>query len=130
MKNPNRRRRRRPEEKGKRRQRAGERQAFQRKVLKLDGGSCMNICCRRTVDEAHHIIFCSQQGKNQVENGIMLCRECHDKVQGKIPMSITADEFMLHILNQHKDEPHWRWDEAYEYIKDRVERKAQYERIP
>ncbi len=57
---------------------------FARLVLETDG-KCMNRHCwdmhKRDIDwlEAHHIILRSQGGKDTIENGITLCRYCHER---------------------------------------------------
>lgn len=40
------------------------------------------ICGVRAVD-IHHIVYRSRGGKNNIENLIALCRECHNKVHSE-----------------------------------------------
>lgn len=38
---------------------------------------CFNCSCRAV--DIHHLIFKSQGGKDEIDNLVALCRNCHDK---------------------------------------------------
>ena len=101
---------------------------FARLVLETDG-KCMNRHCwdmhKRDIDwlEAHHIILRSQGGKDTIENGITLCRYCHERAHKGYTLTyederarIPARLFMLFVLALLKDTDKWRWDEAYKQL--------------
>jgi 5-methylcytosine-specific restriction endonuclease McrA len=53
-------------------------------IFERDGFSCVR--CRRSTEiesAPHHIIFKSQGGKGERDNGATTCRPCHDWAHGK-----------------------------------------------
>lgn len=55
--------------------------ALCRKVLERDGWKCQNPRCGyRESLHVHHIIYRSQQGKDESWNLITVCNQCHDRI--------------------------------------------------
>ena len=50
-------------------------------LLEDDWVACRQ--CGGTAVDIHHRQFKSQQGSDNIENLIALCRPCHDKIHGK-----------------------------------------------
>lgn len=53
-------------------------------IFERDGFKC--VCCRRSTNlesVPHHIIFKSQGGRGERDNGVTVCRPCHDWAHGK-----------------------------------------------
>ena len=95
--------------------------AFQRLIISLDR-KCMNGRCEWWNIEAlvaHHIIFRAHGGGDTEENGITLCRVCHNLVHGIGTKDKTGDQEMRQILEHWLSTPEWRWDEAYKWIQKR-----------
>lgn len=56
-----------------------------RKIHERDGGRC--VVCSALVDPGvkfHHAIFKSHGGDDSIENGVVLCNDCHTAVHGRI----------------------------------------------
>lgn len=51
-----------------------------RAVIKRDNGLC--VLCGSQANDVHHIIFRSHGGKDDVNNCVCLCRECHELAHG------------------------------------------------
>ena len=100
--------------------------AFSEAVLAADDYRCANFLTihdRTYGVTAHHIVRRGQQGPDTVENGVALCAQCHDRAE-RGDKKQTADEFVLWVLNQHRDSARWRWDEAAAHLKKRIAFKA------
>ncbi len=54
-----------------------------RVVLKRDGNRC-RACKRGGSLDAHHLLKRSQGGKDEANNLIAVCRECHDEIHGHV----------------------------------------------
>lgn len=94
---------------------------------------CMNLHCRSefTFDSRFiHGMHIKPRRPNLPErdhpdNEISGCCECHDMCDGRKPayidgQRVTADEFMLYILEQHREESYWRWEESYQWLKGKI----------
>ena len=83
---------------------------------------CMNQHCNGTIRaiQAHHIIYRSQLGSDDISNGIALCSICHQRVHNGFTDQkrgrIAGRQFMLWILKQWRSTDAWRWDEAYNQL--------------
>jgi 5-methylcytosine-specific restriction endonuclease McrA len=92
-------------------------------VYKLDGDRCMNIYCGLPGVEAHHIIFRSQDitRKYDLNNGIVLCPECHYKAHNGLGLhgDKTGRQFMIWILEQHILKEEFRWGESLKILKSK-----------
>ena len=101
-----------------RKKNSSRRRKFLLLVLSTDE-RCMNRHCKRATHaiQAHHIIYRSQLGSDDISNGIALCSICHHRVHNgyadKKRGRITGKQFMLWILRQWLSTDAWRWDEAY-----------------
>lgn len=62
-------------------------------VILRDGYKCMECGKSNTVLEVHHIKPRRLNGSNTLDNLITLCRECHQKTEGK------EEQFIQHYLN-------------------------------
>lgn len=65
-----------------------------RAILTRDGFQC-RLCEGSERLEAHHIIPVRQGGTGALENGITLCLDCHDSVQGKEPDHVARFQRMV-----------------------------------
>jgi 5-methylcytosine-specific restriction endonuclease McrA len=103
---------------------------FKEAVLAADDYKCQSCIgggCTWLATEPHHIVFRSQGGKNELSNGISLCPVCHEFAHGRGNLRhnddrlsrVTGRQFMIDVLEKLKDSPRWRWDEAYEWLKNR-----------
>lgn len=118
------------EKRAKDRARSKRRSAFHEEVLAVAGFQCENPLCisilkrRREYLEAHHIIKRSHKGPDTKENGLCLCRICHERAENgyNTPKGdrITAMQFQLHILHALKDRPNFRHGAALDYLERRV----------
>ena len=52
-------------------------------LLEDDWVACQGFRCNNTAVDIHHIQLKSQQGTDDIENLIPLCRPCHDEIHGK-----------------------------------------------
>ncbi len=43
----------------------------------------VNKVCEHVAKEIHHVIFESHGGKDEIDNLVALCKDCHDKAHGK-----------------------------------------------
>lgn len=85
---------------------------FKRDVKALDNNRCQNFATnhdRFNGISAHHIIFSSQSGKDEVSNGITLCLDCHERVHGIGTMGMSGRQYMIWILRQHVMKHDFRW---------------------
>lgn len=57
------------------------RKRFHEEVVERDQGRC-RICGKRASD-AHHILYRSQGGTDDLDNGILLCRTDHERVHAE-----------------------------------------------
>jgi hypothetical protein len=106
----------------------GSMNSFGQQVLALDP-SCRNPWCqtRQYPIHPHHIIYKSQGGKDEPENGIGLCLKCHTDVHLGITWvdrgvhvgarRLSGRSFMLQILKELESEPFFRWHDAMEELK-------------
>ena len=91
---------------------------FRAEVLARDR-RCMNLQCegRNRRLDAHHIVYRSGLGSDDLSNGIALCASCHHLVHNgfndKKGGRITGRQLMIKILRQWLSTDGWRWDEAY-----------------
>jgi hypothetical protein len=106
-------------------------------LFKLDGHRCANPFClstkTRTLSaiDPHHIKGGAERQASLTDLNylIPLCRLCHDYAHGKLvgyvnKKDVTADEFMLWVLQNREVRPHlkFRHGEALEYMRAKVER--------
>lgn len=61
--------------------RAERRSRWRALVVGRDEGRC-RLCGKRGTD-AHHILYRSQGGTDELFNGILLCRACHETVHAE-----------------------------------------------
>lgn len=118
------------EKREKDRARSERRSAFHIAVLAAANHKCENPFCvsilkrRRDLLEAHHIIKRSHKGPDTKENGLCLCRICHERAERGYTTPkgdrITAMQFQLHILHALKDRHDFRHGDALEYLERRV----------
>jgi len=105
-------------------------------VLNIDQHTCRSFFCKNgrgefwsptlsgTIDPPHHIKLKSQGGKNEVTNGITLCRLCHDYAHGKNNLEIdgfrvSGRQFMIMVLDALLDDPCYRWGLVHAELKRR-----------
>lgn len=104
--------------------------AFRRRVAALDGELCRNPSClsvngagKIRLFTAHHIRYRSKRGAvNHVENGIMLCQECHYAAHnghGKGDDHVCGRVFMLRVLNALVGASGYRWGEVHAGLRRR-----------
>ena len=114
--------------KGKQKKPRRDLRAFQQLIIGLDG-RCMNSRCewhRRSTEAlvAHHIIFRGHGGGDTEENGITLCRICHDLVHGIGTKDKTGDQEMSKMLERWLYSPEWRWANSYEWVRKRAPKQG------
>ena len=56
--------------------------------------------CNAVAVDIHHIIFRSQGGKNNIDNLIALCRNCHDISHGKVKDKTLAVDQLKSIIQR------------------------------
>ena len=117
---------------------------FHNAVIPGDNLSCQDKTCRchkhryikdsivqsplKYALEAHHIISRSiaPDKRENVANGITLCRVAHRKAEeghGSGPDRVSATEYMIGVLESHREESTFRWDWSLEELKLRRDRK-------
>ena len=112
-------------------------QEFYLAVWKACGGKCE--ACSAVMHEAHHITYRSQGGKDIVENGIGLCRQCHyhahnGKVvtvpkhdgHGSTTERISGRAFVLRVLDSKVNKAVYRWEKAHEQLRKAVENEPSF----
>ena len=75
---------------------------YQKQVMKQKYGSfCMLCGCKKKMEELtfHHIKPRSLGGKDTIENGANLCRNCHDLIHKHDFFSIEYFDLTMQILN-------------------------------
>ena len=106
----------------KKRQLQNSRVVFSRLVKKADG-CCINKECpnkgRLSRLEAHHWIKRSHGGSDHISNGGTTCPDCHYKCENGTK-TMTALEFQIKLIEQHKDSPLFRWGGVLERLKKRL----------
>ena len=53
-----------------------------KQVIERSGGVCENCNSNQGPLDIHHILFKSHGGRDEIENLILLCRECHERAHG------------------------------------------------
>ena len=122
-----------PEKRKKRNRNGGTQGRFRARVLKADGGKCMDKLCEchkesrrdRLLNwlEAHHIIYRSHitgPKRNRVGNGITLCDVAHHKAHhgyGSGATRVTALEYMIRVIEQHLGASYFRWTKTLRELK-------------
>ena len=107
---------------------------FRAMVLIVDNGVCQDpLCeCHRPLNKmywltAHHIISKSIDGakRDDLSNGITLCQVAHERAEhgyGSPPDRVSACEYVIGVIESHKNEPKFRWGEVLGLLKLRRER--------
>jgi hypothetical protein len=91
---------------------------FKHQVLAADGYRCAVKGCKcdsKNGLHAHHIVYRSHEGSDDISNGITLCPVEHDKVHNGtriLGVLYTGRAYMLMILRSHKGDKNFRWQEA------------------
>ena len=52
-------------------------------IIERDGGRCVRCGSHYIESVPHHVIFRSQGGPGTVDNGVCICRPCHDLAHSK-----------------------------------------------
>ena len=55
-------------------------------VMERDGHKCRMCGTSRGLADVHHIIKRSQGGTDEMDNLILLCRNCHNKQHGQVQL--------------------------------------------
>lgn len=75
---------------------------FSTKTIKLiierDGGLCVRCGSHYIESVPHHIIFRSALGKGTVDNGVCICRPCHDLAHSSIEVRKWFEEYRIKYL--------------------------------
>jgi hypothetical protein len=56
--------------------------------------------CGAVAVDVHHVLFKSQQGKDEIHNLILLCRYHHDMAHGKITNKELTRSRLYDIINE------------------------------
>lgn len=55
-----------------------------KEIFERDGGRCVRCGTYQNLEsKPHHVIFRSQGGPGTVDNGVTVCRPCHDEAHSK-----------------------------------------------
>jgi len=84
--------------------------------IKARDGKCMG--CGTWHNLTTHHILGRGPGKNVPENGITLCLECHELVEGR--RKKNGNEAMIGILCLYINAPEWIWDDTIKELFRRV----------
>lgn len=117
---------------GEEEKKTAELEQFRAEIKKLDTVCRNKICPNKgtafgAAVDAHHLIKRSQGGENSIGNGIGLCRHCHDLVEkgGEFDgESLFGKQIELEILEQWLYTDDWRWDQVYERLRKKDEKRA------
>lgn len=104
--------------------------ANQKKALGLDNHQCRGCGSGKSI-EVHHIQYRSAGGSDNMGNLIVLCRDCHNRVHGRIVDKETdpanranrvksGRNYMIRILrSNHKPGQCFRWKDALRYLEQK-----------
>lgn len=98
---------------------------FKHQVLSADGYKCMATGCKcdsKNGLHAHHIIYRSHEGSDDISNGITLCPVAHDWVHNgtkHLGVLFTGRAYMLEILRSHRKDKGFRWQAVMEILERR-----------
>jgi predicted restriction endonuclease len=104
--------------------------AFRATILGLDDYKCQNIYCLflsnkgvMNILDPHHIFPRGRGGDESPENGITLCRYCHDAVEGRRSIlignqKIRGRRLMKMILEALEHKPNFRFRVALDKLRE------------
>jgi hypothetical protein len=79
-------------------------------IFERDSFSCI-VCGSNQIDvKPHHIKFKSRGGMGVLQNGVTLCRHCHDKSHGKV--KDVSQKYMYELFTLYIARIYGEWNET------------------
>lgn len=67
-------------------------------IIERDGGRCVRCGSHYIESVPHHVIFRSALGKGTVDNGVCICRPCHDLAHSNRDVRKWFEEYRIKYL--------------------------------
>lgn len=75
-----------------------------KRIIERDGGRCVRCGSPYIESVPHHIIYRSQGGRGDEDNGVCICRPCHDLAHSKEVVRRWFEQYRIEkLLTQTED---------------------------